>query len=115
MEIENEQFSISFTKVVEESATQMKATKAVRVALRSRVTEATPVSAQMQTLEQIVPGKPPATNNNWKMEEATKQQNPGGSRQQKTRRWGMIASALRQRQEQCAPGSRIPSTPKSIV
>ena len=52
-------------------------------AVRTRVPEATPVSVQMQTLEQILSVEPPATNNKWKMEEATKQQSPGGSGKQK--------------------------------
>ena len=44
-ENENEQFNNSFVKIVEESETQMKTVEAARDTLRSRVLEATPVSA----------------------------------------------------------------------
>ena len=47
-------------------------------AARTRAPEA-PVSAQMRALAQIVPGEPPATSDDWKMEEATEQQSPDGS------------------------------------
>jgi hypothetical protein len=43
----------------------------------------TPASADMRTPEQVPSLQPPATNSKWNMEEATKQQNPGGSGQQK--------------------------------
>ena len=67
LENENTQ-STSFTNHFEES-------------VRLRVPEATPVSAQMQTLDQIASEEPPATKNNWKMEEATEQQSPVGNRE----------------------------------
>ena len=37
----------------------------------------------MQTAEQVLPRQPPATNSKWNIEEATKQQNPGSTRQKK--------------------------------
>ena len=66
LENENAQFNISFVDPAAEPA-------------RSRVPEATPVSAQMRTLEQIVPGEPATISDDWKMEKATEQQSPGGS------------------------------------
>ena len=79
LEIEKHIFNRSFDKVAKEVATNVKTTEAARIG----ASEATPVSAQIQTLEQIVLGEPPVTNNNWKMEEATEQQNPGDSGKQK--------------------------------
>ena len=70
LEIENTNFSRSFVNLAVESA-------------RTRVPETTLVSVQMQTLEQIVPGEPPATSDDWKMEKATEHQSPGGSGKQK--------------------------------
>ena len=43
----------------------------------------TPASAGMRTFEQVPSPQPPTANSKWKMEEATEQQNPGGSVQQK--------------------------------
>ena len=67
---ENEKFNNSFVDPAAEPA-------------RSRVPETTPVSVQMRTLQQIVPGGPPATNNYWNMEETTEQQSHGDSGNQK--------------------------------
>ena len=53
LEIVINSFNQSFINVEEESATKVKAA----LAARTRVSEATPMSAQMQTLGQIVPGE----------------------------------------------------------
>ena len=79
LEIENANFSRSFVDPAAELA-------------RSRVPEATPVSAQMQTLEQIVPGEPAATSD-WKLEEATEQQSPVGNREKN--RDGMLSLVVK--------------------
>ena len=62
LEIENSIFNRSFVEIAVESATKVKTVEATR----TRVLEATQMSAQMQMLKKTVPGKPPATNNNFK-------------------------------------------------
>ena len=79
METETKHFNQSFIKVAVESATKIKEAEAAR----TRVSETTLVSTHKHTLDYIVSGGPPETNNNWKTEEATKQQSPDGSRKQK--------------------------------
>ena len=69
LEIENKIFHRSFVEVAEESATKVEEAEAART--------------RVPALEQMLPSEPPATNNNWKMEEATEQQSNGGSGKQK--------------------------------
>ena len=68
LEIENNVFNRSFVKVAKESATKANTTEVAR----TRVPEATLASTYMQMIEHMLLGKPPATNTNWKMEEASK-------------------------------------------